>query len=459
MKKRFFALLIAVAMLLTAIPFAMADAEPTLKVGASRILLEPTAEVMATQKNFDGNPVTGIYNDQYARAIVIDNGEQLALLLVLESGSSDRDDMRAAIEAATGIPASNMLITDIHNHTSIGGKEFSAYALEQAIVAVKEAMANMVPAKYGFGTTNSYINMNRDKQQEDGYWMQDVNPEGYSDKTLAIIKFVDMNDNLIATFMNYPMHAMAGFNQPDVDGQYKVSSNVPGVTCAYMEDRFPGAVCVWSSGAAGNQNPLEIGSPTYYTDPDYPEMVNLPDGASFALMELYGQRQAFDAIKCLAEINADKTKMPMAFIRTEVALPAQKAPAGADMSYNRLVADNLVRKVLGVENPPPRETVVMEDDPDNPVIMKQSMIVLGDICLVGIPAEIYCQIGRDIKEASLFKNTVVVQFTDDGCGYILDKSSAGTDVFQSFSRVKPGAADELIVNGVLEMQAEFFGTK
>lgn len=457
--KKLIALLMAMAMMLTAVGTVFAEeTEGTLMVGACRLLLEPSEEVMATQVNFDGNPITGIYNDQYVRAIVIDNGEEAALLLTLESGASDRPAMKAAIEEATGIPVSNQLITDIHNHTSIGGSEFAEYALGRAIECVQQAQANMVPALYGYGETNSYINMNRDRQQEEGYWMQDVNPEGYSDKTLALIKFTDLEGNLIACFMNYPMHAMAGFNQKDVDGQYKVSSNIPGVTCAYIEDRYEGAVAMWTSGAAGNQNPLEIGSPTYYYD-GYPEMRDLPDGASFALMELYGQRQALDAIAGLDEIDASNTRMPITFVYNTIELPAQKAPEGADMSMNRLLADNLVRKVTGTTEIPERNLVEMEPDPEDPVIMNMQLVVLGDIALVGIPAEIYCEIGRDIKEASPLANTVVVQFTDGNCGYILDASSAGHDVFQSFSSVIPGSADQLIVDGVLEMMDGYFGLK
>lgn len=188
-------------------------------------------------------------------------------------------------------------------------------------------------------------------------------------------------------------------------------------------------------------------------------MINLPDGASFALMELYGQRQGIDAIRCLESIDASSDTMQLYFGKNTVELPAQKAPEGADMGYNRLLADNLVRKVTGATEIPERKLDEMVPDPDNPVIMKQQIIVLGDIAPVGIPAEIYAQIGRDIKEASLFRNTIVITHTDNGCGYILDKSSADHDVFQSFSRVIPGSADELIINGALEMEKEFFESK
>lgn len=52
---------------------------------------------------------------------------------------------------------------------SLGGEEFMNYVLDRAIECVKQAQANMVPAKYEYGETNSYINTNRDKQQEEGH--------------------------------------------------------------------------------------------------------------------------------------------------------------------------------------------------------------------------------------------------------------------------------------------------
>ncbi len=184
-------------------------------------------------------------------------------------------------------------------------------------------------------------------------------------------------------------------------------------------------------------------------------MKDLPDGAGLAIMELQGQQHALDAIKILNTIECTEEEMPISFEYTTIELPAQKAPEGADMAYNRLLADNLVRKVTGATEIPERKLVTMEDDPDNPVQMHMQLAVLGDIALVGVPAEIYCEIGRDMKEASLPEHTIIMEFTDEYCGYILDKESADKDVFQSFSSVKPGSSDELIINGMLSMENSY----
>lgn len=436
---------------------AAEEAESSLLAGAAKVCITPNDEIMEQQYNFDGNKVDGIYSDQFVRGLYIDNGENTALLLCFEYDWINVGGLKEAVSEATGIPVDNMLFSSTHNHTAAGGPDYGAFVIEKAIECANAARDAAVPAKYGYGEGKSYININRDRQQEEGYWMQDVNPEGYSDKTLAMMKLEDLEGNLIAIYMNYGMHNMACFNAADSDGVYKLSGNISGVTCDYIEDRYDGAVALWSIGAAGNQNPYIIASPTYYYD-GYPEMVNLPDGASYALMELQGQQHAQDALRTMAGIACEKTEMPISFYHNTIELPAQKAPEGADMSMNRLLADNLVRKVTGATEIPERKLVVMEDDPEHPVQMNMELAVLGDIAFVGVPAEIYAEIGRDMKEASLFDNTVVVQFTDDNhCGYILDASSAGHDVFQSFGRVKPGEADQPIIEGMLEMEKEHLG--
>lgn len=429
--------------------------ESMLMAGASKVSITPPEEMWGEMALIDGNTPEGAYNDLFVRSLVIDNGEKEIAVVVFEKVDIEVPELKSGISEATGIPIENLILTATHNHTDVyGGEEYDALILEKAIESVEQAEAALQPAKYGYGEGNSYININRDKQQEEGYWMQDANPEGYSDKTLAMIKFVDMDDNLIAVFMNYCMHPMAAYDSVDVDGKHKMSGNITGVTCDYIEDRYEGAVALWTIGAAGNQNPYMIASPTYYYD-GYPEMKDLPDGAGLAIMELQGQQHALDAIKILNTIECTEEEMPISFEYTTIELPAQKAPEGADMAYNRLLADNLVRKVTGATEIPERKLVTMEDDPDNPVQMHMQLAVLGDIALVGVPAEIYCEIGRDMKEASLLEHTIIMEFTDEYCGYILDKGSADKDVFQSFSSVKPGSSDELIINGMLSMENSY----
>lgn len=436
-----------------------------LKVGAAKVCISPTLEMMPFP-NWESNVFDAIYDDCFVRAIVIDNGEKVAAILAYELAFPPmEEEVKKSITAQFGIPAENIMVSAIHNHTGAGVFSMSSDAtanakaaaynklvFEGALEAVKKAKESMKPAKYGFGEGQSLINTNRDRLFEDGYWMQSINLSGYSDKTLAVLKFVDLNGNLIAALLNHGTHATCAFTAKDIDGKVKISGNFPGITCRYVENRFGDeAVVAWTSGAAGNQNPIFSGTLSLLEADGYSETSFMPNGAAYVMMEYTGQTHAVDAIQIIKNIDQYSENMPISFTYKTVLLPAQKAPEGADMAYNRLLADNLVRLFRGTAERPEKKLVEMIDDPNHPVELKMQLAILGDVALVGIPAEIYAEIGRDCKTASPFKKTVVVTHTSNSVGYILDKTAIDKKVFQSFGRVKPGMSDELIINAMLEM--------
>ena len=52
--------------------------------------------------------------------------------------------------------------------------------------AVRQARASLQPARVGFGTGLSYLNVNRDTVSDETHlWTQAGNPDGPSDKTVA----------------------------------------------------------------------------------------------------------------------------------------------------------------------------------------------------------------------------------------------------------------------------------
>lgn len=435
-----------------------------LLVGAGKAPITPTADLFPFP-GWEGANYEAVYNDYYVRVILIDNGETKAAIAVYELISPpESTETRSLIHTLTGIAPENILLAATHNHSAIMLGMFGtpdaalaqkAEAVKRIIMdgtaaAVKQALGSMRPARYGFGTTDSFINANRDKLFEDGFWMQERNMEGFSDKTLAAVKFVDDDGNLIAALLNHGTHATSVFVTRDKDGIVKVSGNFTGVACDYAEQRFGnGAVVAWTAGAAGNQNPLLNGGRRYEPD-GYAAMGDLPDGAAYVLMEHTGQVHGVDAIRALNGISRLSDHMPIQFLYRSTLLPAQKPPVGADMGYNRLLVDNILSR-RGVQGRPEKKLVVMEDDPDHPVELKMQLALLGDIAVVGVPAEIYAEIGRDMKEASPYRKTIVMTHNDRSIGYILDKTAKDKKVFQSFGRVKPGCSDEKIVENMLEL--------
>ena len=445
----------------------------TLRVGAGKACISPTADLFPFSGFAGSDPKVEVHDDLYTRAIVIDNGEKLAAIVNFDLGMLPPwKEMVDTLQSIMPIEEKYMFFAPTHNHGAPHARpsvrpagmeklvknddeqteKFTAIVYKGLKEAVEKAYASLRPARYGFGTGQSWINVNRDKQFEDGYWMQDNNYAGYADKTLAVIKFVDEEDKLIAAVLNYACHAVLTFIGKDADGKCKVSGDIPGYTEAFVERRFGNdAVVLWTPAAEGNVNPV-IGTGVFtYLDDGYGVRTNLPDGTAFILQASLGGQHAIDSIKVINSITEYKDTMDIQADKEIIPLPAQKPPVGADMGYNRLLVDNIVPLGPNGEHPE-KKLVQMEDDPDHPFMMELKVLKLGDIAVLGSSNDVYSEIGRDMKAASPMKNTIVVVHTNPAINsYIPDKTAKDHLTFQAYGYVKPGACDELIVEGMLRL--------
>jgi hypothetical protein len=98
-----------------------------------------------------------------------------------------------------------------------------------------------------------------------------------------------------------------------------------------------------------------------------------------------------------------------------------------------------MRKELASEQGKPRSTWL------------QAMRI-GDIAIVGVPAEFFTKLGMDIKRRSPFANTVVVELTNDWIGYLPDREAhrlGGYQVWTGFhSYAEPGTGERMVDEAV-----------
>jgi hypothetical protein len=79
-----------------------------------------------------------------------------------------------------------------------------------------------------------------------------INPDDVSDKTVAVIKFERSSGEPIAIFTNYAVHGtvMGAAN-------LQISADLPGAISRVVETHYRDAVVSpWTSGAAGDQDPI-----------------------------------------------------------------------------------------------------------------------------------------------------------------------------------------------------------
>lgn len=450
------------------------------KVGAARREINYPDSLMPYPSIFGGR-----YNDLYTRAIVIDNGEVRCAIIGYDlSGTPDVAKLKSYIHEKCGIPAEYILVTATHNHCGpmvttryFGGgpmgdmrmpaefaekiQKYAEIVFDATVDAVNEAIEKLRPARYGFGEGKCYINVNRDRKFEDGYYVQAPNFDGVSDKTLAVMKFVDEADKAIALLVNYAVHPTCGYLQKDRDGIVKFFSDLTGVAAAYVEKRYAlegdDMVTLWTNGAAGDQNPINF---FRHVEPDGMPLpgYGVPDGFGYEIGYRYGEHIALDILNVDKHLTCYKTAMPIDFVENTVPVPGQRAPEGVNMSQFHEYADNIFDvKLVGflpngdfvipVDQRPEKHMIDMI--PADPVDLPMQLVTLGDVALVGACAELYNAIGLDIKANSPFKNTMVVTYTGASLGYIVDKDMEFSKMRTTFGAVRGGAeAQQAIVDNV-----------
>ena len=218
----------------------------SLRVGAAKV------DVTPTERELPANGY-GVLDRLYARAIVLDNGSSTAALITVDAGAIPDPVWQAVtgqVEQELGIRRANVLLTATHTHSAAAqrGPDYARRIAE----SVRLAKQRLAPARLGYGTGVSYINVNRQiVDPKTNRWREGPNYEGPSDKTVAVIKFETANGAPIAVYYNYSVHGV-------IAGQLdQVSGDIPGAASRYVEESFDDTVvAVWSSGAAGDQNPI-----------------------------------------------------------------------------------------------------------------------------------------------------------------------------------------------------------
>ena len=412
--------------LLCVVAAAFAAEQSGLRVGAIRVDITPASDAALPMSGYAGRTegFKAIHDPLHLRTIVVDDGKNQAALVSCEViGFSNAlwDDITRNLAAATGIPRENILLAAVHTHAapSLGTYEGKltekqvAYVekLKKAIVdSVLDAKKNLQPAKVGFGTGHANVNMNRRARDDQGGWMLGNNPEGVSDKTVAVIRFDSLAGEPIAIVTNYGVHGTV-LGQ----GNLQISSDLPGSTARFVEQHFGDKIVApWTSGTSGDQDPI------YRTGTDFRNVA--------ALGRILGEEviQVADSIKTSprARVRA---------MQSVVTCPGKRT----------------------VQAPGPGREYKWEDA--DPVSIRLSLLVINDIAITGVSGEVLTNIGLRLKKESPFTRTIMVTHCNGSSGYLPDDAAYEQVSYEiTTTRVKPGCAENAIIDGFLQMMETFF---
>lgn len=341
--------IVLVALLTT---YLTSPVDAGLRAGTASVRITPDGPVPlagygARWAGMDMKKSTGVHDDLYARALVLENGStRLALvatdLCVIDAGLRQAA-CRLVEKANIGIPMDNIMVWGSHSHAAVGGYILSPLAppvagfytpaifqkLSTGIAeAVVKAASGLVPAKFG-AVAKDLDGLNRNRRGSKTL-----------DRSMTVLRFDGQDGKPVAIVVNFTAHPTI------VDGEdMLVSREWPGALVDAVREAFGGQTEVlYANGAEGDASPVADGGPK--------------DNYERAVM--FGKRVAQPAIELAKSIRADEDP------ELKIVLNRFKLPP------------SMLGRFL-------------------PVSTYAHRVQIGKTWLMGVPGEAIMQIGLDIK--------------------------------------------------------------
>ena len=415
----------------------------------------------------------GLVNDPlYVKALVLDNGLTKMVIITLDVVALEEigpikagylAKVRSQIQKELNIQASNILINASHCHGIVRADTDSL-----TVIAVKEAMKNLVPVNVGSG--RGYENRIMENRR---YWMKDgsqtdarraysLPPEhelagiGPIDPEIGLFRLNKLNGETLAVLYNFAVHPIQGV--PNGGN----TADIIGFASKVIEENLKGSMALFLQGCGGDINPVNYKGLDNPTDAEplgnmlglsvlealkHIEMVN---NSEIKVIRQYMELPRANFAERIASLEAEQNRILNELkgtninLKTYIALTAKynyspdypsfygqrylqdKQQNRIDMirldSINRRDMENYRSNIYKME----RLTRIRE----NLSLVKMHQlksagaetikveilgVKIGNMRLITFPGELTVQIGLNIKKSAPNENTFVAGYTN---GYI-----------------------------------------
>jgi hypothetical protein len=455
-----------------------ADDSP-LKAGAatSNITPELGGSVVG---GFAPFPCTHIHDELHARCLVLDDGKTKLALVVCDLLGLHRSvsvEARKMIEAETGIPAANVLISGTHTHSAVnalGGPvrgyfsdqdltDYQKFVARRIADGVKRAVNLLRPAEIAFGTVdvpehvhirrwflkegsmppNPFGKIDKVKMNPGAGNPNLVEPAGEPDPTVSFIALREVGGRMISVYSAYSLHYVGGV------GSGHISADYYGYFCEALKHmqtgggEYPPFVALMANGTSGDANNINFRNPQPRKAP-YEQMRYVAEDVATkvngALSNLQWQASAaLDAR--YRELNVKWREIEPELIawakETEAKAPRiQGGKADLPLAY----AGRVQR--------------LAEASPETK--FPAQILRIGDICIGSSPCETFAETGVEFRKRSPFPKSFMVELAHGYYGYMPTPRHfelGGYETWPGTNNTESQAAVKMM-NALLEMAAE-----
>ncbi len=391
-----------------------------LQVGAAAIDITPHLGC-----HLDGNLTDrtskNLHDPLLAQAVVFDNGQtRLGIVLsdLIIVSRQMADEVKERVAAAADIPPENLLVTATHTHygPAVAGAletpredEYVAWVPRRIADAVIQATRSLQPAQlgWGVGACPTEVHNRRWKMKDGSVKMNPgagnpnlVEPAGPTDPALPVLIARTPERRPIAALANLGLHYVGSANEDvsaDYFGYFRRGLN----RCAGAE--FPALLTNGCFGDINNVNVRRPGRsaphPYHHTE----RVANVVAGEAWKVWNTLWEEDFHADVPLGAALE-------MVEFRPRRPTPEQIVEARAYLAAHTMAEDPW-RYIYAQEHS------LMEHWPERIELPIQA-IRLGEFGIVGLPGEVFSEIGLGIKAASPYPVTAVVGLANATVGYV-----------------------------------------
>jgi neutral ceramidase len=365
---------------------------------------------------FQDGKATQIHDELHARCLAFDDGTTKLVLVIADNCVIQRsifDDAKRQVQEAASLPMENMLMSATHSHscgtlTAVGQSEpsptYQKFVANRIADGVRRALNNLEPARIAwgfaevpqhvfnrrwrlkpgtmpanpFGSTSDQVKMNPGVGNPNL-----VEPAGPTDPQVWFLSVQSNSGRPIALYANYSLHYVGGVGPGHISADYfgVFADRIQELLGAERQDPpFVGAMSNGTSGDINNVN-FRGGQP------------KLPPYGRIRLVADDVAQEVARACKTLKY----QDWVPLGVAQSEVKL-GLRLPSAEEAEKAREVMhqSKSFPRMETSEQVYARETVLLRDFPAQ-VSAPLQVMKFGDLRISAVPAEVFVQIGLELK--------------------------------------------------------------
>jgi neutral ceramidase len=385
-----------------------------LLAGAAKVVITPPVGLDLCGFGARPGPSEAVHDDLCAAALYLE-ADQPALIITCDLIGLDRAsvaEVRAGIEAQTGIPAGHIMLGCSHTHSgpatpcivSLGktDPDYLAVLKRKLIGLGRMAYDGRQPCALGTLREPVSVAINRREVGRDGNMRIGRNERGLTAPWVDVVAVDTMAGKPLARYFVHAAHAVT------LSGQ-DITADWPGYAQRIVERIYgDGCVALFGQGCCGNLNSEPRGT--------------------YEIAEAQGRAMAGAVVKA-AEYAAKEPEVTIACASVDLALPCFDPPtvaeaeaqvaafkqtaAGPDRNYGMSMMDAgdiaWAERILALAQAGATGLTRAYE---------VQALRLGDFLLVGLPGEVFVEYALQIDEGAPYGQTATMAYANDNVGYV-----------------------------------------